>query len=58
MNRLREPVTVQNGELVHRRFPVIGRTPPVLGDIAQCQPNQLGGRIVTGEVPTRLDDLA
>ena len=55
---LSEPVAEQYGELVHGRFPVVRRPSPVLGNVAQCQPDQFGGRIVTGEVPTRFDDLA
>ena len=51
-----EPVLVQYCELVHRRFPIVGCSPPVLGDVAQGQPDQLGGRIVAGEVSSGLDD--
>lgn len=32
--------------------------PPFGGDVSQRQPDQLAGRVVAGEVPTRLDDLA
>ena len=37
---------------------MVGCSPPVLGDVAQGQPDQLGGRIVAGEVSSGLDDLA
>ena len=39
-------------------FPVRGRSSPVLGDVAQSQPDELGGRIVAGEVPAGFDDLS
>ncbi|MBB4842428.1 transposase [Paucibacter oligotrophus] len=54
----RESVFVEDCELVHRRFPVMPWASPVLGDVSQGQPDQLGGRIVAGEVSARLDDLA
>ena len=53
-----EAILVEDGELVHRGFPVRGRSSPVLGDVAQRQPYQLGGGIVAGEVTAGLDDLS
>ena len=53
-----ESVLVKDGELVHCRLPVVSRTTPIGGDIAQCQPDQFGGSIITGEVPARLDDFS
>ena len=55
---LRESILVEDRELVHGSLPVVARAIPVFGDVAQRQPDQLGGRIVAGEVPARLDDLA
>ena len=49
---------VEDGKLVHGVLPVLGRPSPVGGDIAQGQPDQLGGGIVAREMPARLDDLA
>ena len=49
---------VEDGELVHGLLPVLCCPPPVGRDVAQSQPDQLGGRIVTREMPSRLDDLA
>ena len=43
--------------MVHGRFPVVGGTAPVRGDISQSQPDQLGRRLVAREMATRLDDL-
>ena len=54
----RESVFVDYRELVHRRLPVAGRAAPVGSDVAQGQPDQLGGRFVAGEVAAGLDDLA
>ena len=53
-----KPLCIQNRELIHRRFPVFGRSAPIGRDVSQRQPNQLGGRVITGEVTPRLDDLA
>lgn len=55
---LGKTLLVQNGKLIHRRFPVWRCPRPVLGDIAQCQPDQFGGRIITGEMPSGLEYLA
>ncbi len=44
--------------MVHRLAPLLGCSAPVGRDVAQRQPDQLGGRIVAGEMPARLDDLA
>ena len=52
---LGESILVEDRELVHGGLPVVPRAAPVFGDVAQCQPNQLGGRVVAGEVPARLD---
>ena len=49
---------VEDGKLVHGVLPVLGRPSPVSGDVAQGQPDQLGGGIVAREMPARLDDLA
>ena len=53
-----EAFAISNGELVHGLLPLLGRSPPVAGNVAQSQPDYLGGGIVTGEVAARLDDLA
>jgi hypothetical protein len=53
-----EAFGVEDGELVHGLLPVPGGPSPVGGDIAQGQPDQLGGRIVAREMAPRLDDLA
>ena len=58
VDRLRETIIVEYREMVHRLLPVLGRSAPIGRDVAQRQPNQPGGRIVTGEVATRLDDLS
>jgi hypothetical protein len=47
---LGEAIFVQYRELVHRHLPGVGRSAPVGRDVAQRQPDQLGGRIVAGEV--------
>ena len=54
----REPLVIEYRELVHRLAPLLGRAAPVSRDVAQGQPDQLGGGIVAGEVAARLDDLA
>jgi hypothetical protein len=54
----RESLFVEYRELVHRRLPVLRSVAPVGGDVAQRQPDQLGRRVVAGEVPAGLDDLA
>jgi hypothetical protein len=53
-----EAFAVGDGELIHGLFPFLRCSSPVGRDVAQRQPQQLGGGIVTGKVPTRLDDLA
>ena len=53
-----EAVLVEDRELVHGGFPVMRRTAPVGGDIAQGQPKQFRCGLIRREVPTRLDDLA
>jgi RHS repeat-associated protein len=54
----RETVFVYYRELVHRRLPLAGGVAPFGSDIAQGQPDQLGGRFVAGKVAAGLDDLA
>ena len=49
---------VEDGELIHGLFPVLGCPSPICGDIAQGQPDQLGRGIVAREMPACLDDLA
>ena len=48
----------ENGELAHGGLPFSGRHCPFFADIAQGQVEQLGGRIVVGEVAAVLDDFA
>jgi hypothetical protein len=55
---LSKTLLVKNGKLVHRRLPVVSRPAPIGSDVAQCQPDQLGGRLVIGEMPPRLENLA
>ena len=55
---LRETIFIKDRELVHSLLPVVRRTAPFGRDVAQRQPDQFAGRIVAGEVPARLDDLA
>ena len=49
---------VEDGKLVHGVLPVLGRPSPISGDIAQGQPDQLGGGLVSREMAAGLDDLA
>ena len=57
VDRLRESIVVEYRELVHRLLPVLGRAAPIGRDVAQRQPDQLGGCIVTGKVhPTGLHE--
>lgn len=42
---LGEALAVGDGELVHRFLPFLAGTSPVGGDVAQGQPDQLGGRV-------------
>jgi len=49
---------VEDGKLVHGVLPILGRPSPIGGDIAQGQPDQLGGGIVAREMPASLDDFA
>ena len=55
---LRESFLVEYRELIHRLLPVVRRAAPVGRDVAQRQPDQLVGRVVTREVAARFDDLA
>lgn len=55
---LNESILVENGELVHSHLSVMGSTPPIGGDVAQCQPDELGGSPISREVSSSLDDLA
>lgn len=34
-------IGIEDGEMFHRLLPTLGRTPPVGGDIAQGEPEQL-----------------
>jgi hypothetical protein len=56
--RMGEPLFIQEGKLVHGRLPVIGGTASLVSDVAQRQPEQLGGGFIAGKVHPRLDDLA
>ncbi len=58
LRRSCEPIFVEDRELIHRGLPIVPGSPPVLCDVAQRQPDQFGGRIITGEVAARFDDLA
>jgi hypothetical protein len=51
-------VLVQDGELLHGCCPIMSRHSPLYGDVADRQPQQLSRRVVIGEVPPGLDDLA
>jgi len=55
---LGEAILIEDCELVHCAFPVVGRTAPIGCDVAQRKPDQLGGRLVAGEMPARFDDFA
>ena len=48
---------MQDGKLVHSSFPVVSSASPFGGNVAQSQPDQLGGSIIAREVPARFDDL-
>jgi len=48
---VREAIAVGDRELVHCLAPFFGRSARVGGDVAQREPNELGGRIVAGKVP-------
>jgi hypothetical protein len=54
----REPIAVGDRKLVHRLAPFAYGSMAPLADVTQCQPDQFGRRLVAGEVPARLDDLA
>jgi hypothetical protein len=51
-------VAVGDRELMRRLAPLSNRSAWLGGDVAQCQPDQLGGCLVAGKVPARLGDLA
>jgi hypothetical protein len=53
-----EAIFVEDRELVHRLLPIVGCPSPVGGDVAQREPDQLVGGVVTGKMAARLDDLA
>ena len=60
---LHKSLPVKNGELIHRRFPIVGRPAPIGCDVARSltrfgQPDQLGGRFIAGEVTSGFDDFA
>ena len=50
-----EALVIEYRELVHRLAPLLGCAAPVGRDVAQGQPDQLGGGIVAGEVPPGAD---
>src|SRR5690606_32244156 len=54
----RESIAVGNRELVHCLSPLPYAAPALAHDVAQGQPDQLGSRVIAGEVPPGLDDLA
>ena len=47
----------QDGELVERLFPCSGRNGPLFSGVAQGQIEQLGGRLIAGEVAPVFDDF-
>ena len=49
-----EAIAVGDRELVHRLAPLLSRSAPIGGDVAQRQPIELGGGIVAGDVPLGL----
>ena len=51
-------ILVKDCELIHGCLPIVCGASPVGGDVAQREPDQLGGRVVAGEVPPCLDDFA
>ena len=53
-----EAILIQDRRLVHREVPVVGGLPPAGGNVAPGEPDQLGRRLVLGEVPASLDDLS
>lgn len=53
-----ESILVEDGELVHRRLPVMSSTAPIGSDVAQCQPDELRSCLICREVSSGLDDLA
>ena len=56
--RVGEALSKQDGKLVHRGRPVERRPYGLRQHVAQCQPQQLDGGLVIGEVAAGLDDLA
>lgn len=50
--------SVEDGKLDHSLLPIPGGSAPIDRDIAQGQPDQFGGGIITGEMLPGLDDLA
>jgi hypothetical protein len=54
----REALGVEDRELVHGLFPIPARATPIGRDVAQRQPDQFAGCVITREVSARLDDLA
>jgi hypothetical protein len=49
--RLRESMAKKDSKLVHGRLPIEGGPHGFGSHIAQCQPEQLDGSIIIGEVP-------
>lgn len=44
--------------MIHGFLPVLGGAPPVGGNVAQGEPDQLGRSVPAREMPSRRDDLA
>jgi len=47
---LGEAIFIEDGKLIHGRLPVVRAASPVCNDVAQGQPDQLGDRLIAGEV--------
>ncbi len=56
--RLGKALGIQDGKLVHGLLTIMTRAATFGGDVAQCQPDQLRGRLVGREMATGFDDLA
>ena len=54
----REAVLVEDCELIHCLLPVARRTAPIGGDVTQRQLDEFTCRLIGGEMPARLVDLA
>jgi hypothetical protein len=51
-----EAILEEDRELIHCQLPFSGFTAQVGGDVAQRLPDELGGIVVAGEVPTRSEN--